>query len=125
MWSVENDEKRRRLMGNDDEKCAALVAESCVMTFAIHCGEHRRDVWRKKSTVESKTKWKESSASCLSCCERFAMLIIDGDDGERETCSIWDVMIGVTSWSAGLVIQGIGDLLCPPMLEWRTIATML
>ena len=117
MWSVENDEKRRRLMGNDDEKCAALVVESCVVTFAIHCGEHRRYGWRKGGTVEHKTKWKEASAPCLHCGEKFAVLVVDGDDGKRGMRRIYDIMIGVTSRGVGLVIHGTGDLFCSPTLE--------
>ena len=117
MRSVGNDDKRRRLMGNDDEKCATLVVESCVVTFAIHCGEHRRYGWREGSTVERKAKWKEANAPCLHCGEKFALLVVDGDDGERGTRSICDIMIGVTSRGVGPMIHNMGDLLCPPMLE--------
>ena len=123
--SVENDEKRRRLMDNDDEKHATLVVESCVVTFAIHCGEHRRYGWRKGGTVERKTKWKEASTPCLHCGKKFAVFVVDGDDGDRGTRSICDIMIGMTRRGVAPMIRSMGDLLCSPTLEWRTIAPIL
>ena len=38
---------------------------------------------------------------------------------------IRDVTMGVTSIDVGPMICGTDDLLCPPVLEWGSIAPML
>ena len=62
------------------EKCAVLVVQSYVVTFAVLCGEQSCDVERKGNTVERQI---EVNASCLHYCERFIVLAVYSDAGEQ------------------------------------------
>ena len=57
-------------------KRSALVVQSSVVPFAVLCGERRCAVERKGNAVKRQT---EVRASCLQFCERFAILVVDGE----------------------------------------------
>ena len=57
-------------------KRSALVVQSSVVPFAVLCGERRCVVELKGNAVKRQT---EVRASCLQFCERFAILVVDGE----------------------------------------------